>query len=1167
MRRIKKLKKLTGFVLALILVFSLIHTSMALAEGDEFAGGDGSPEDPYQIASADQLNNIRNHLSASYILMNDIDLSAYGVDYDEGKGWQPIGNEGTRFQGSFDGKGYTISNLYINRSEIYVGLFGNVDSADIQNVKLVDINVEGYSVTGGLAGGCRSDTFIADVSVTGRVKGNNHVGGLVGYLQSSSSTITGSDTAVDVTGYSMLGGLVGDGQFSSIENCYTTGPVTGDENGSGVGGLMGSSMNGGSITNCYATGVVTGGSTTGGLMGSNKSHVTNCYATGVVTGGSLTGGLVGHNSGSIINCYATGMVTGDNFVAGLIGVNIAPIDNCYATGRVTGSDYVGGLIGANQYANIVNCYAMGVVTGNNEIGGLVGTNEDASVANSYYSETTEQNDIGKGELKTTIEMKQQDTFSDWDFTAGTGTWRNIQDYTFPVLQWQSLTAEEANIYISMDKDPLVIAFAEGDSAEGVIGNLTLPTTGVHGTTISWGSSQPSLVAGDGTVTRPTGLNTTVTLTATVSLAGGADQTKDFTLQLIATAGIISTLPTTLCEAPANDGNLSTDTLEIVIGSGTLAPDITKTDVSTSHLPEGLDYTITRTDDTNLTITISGKATRHANAYDVDNLTFTIAQAKVSGAVSDLTTGNIRIDFFNPPSSSGGATTILPASWQITPEQISQLLSSHQSLELQYHGLQISIGEEALSSLAVSGVSEDSGSRENIQLQTSVLTNPASLNTFFIAYPGQKGIMKGYSITFSRDNNGQTENIIQLDGDISLTFELSPEELEGIDPSTLIIYKQGEDGSITELSGEFDWDTNSFSVSTSHLCEFYIMGQEGIPTQRLAGENRYETAVAISQAGWQTSDDVILVSGENFPDALAGTVLAGILKAPVLLTTAQSLSNEALAEIKRLKAKNIYILGGTGVISETIGNVLSKDYTVKRISGLSRYETAQSIGQLIYDLWNSGDLRDSGDFSEATRALDTIILATGENYPDALSIAPFAGRYGFPILFTKRANLDPLSIQSLNNWGIKNVIIVGGLGAVSVEVEDYLRYELQLNVTRLSGEDRYLTSLEIAKYFENYPEGVSGTEKITGNHTWEHTGMYTGEYKMVALATGENFPDALAGAGHAVRLNLPIILTEKDRINPEIEDYLHLLNLKKSYLYGGKGAIAEKVKEGIRSGKK
>jgi len=1038
LRRVKKIIKLTGFVLALILVLILINTGTILAEDDEFAGGDGSLDNPYQITSAVQLNNIRNHLSASYILMNDIDLSAYGADYDEGKGWQPIiGNEGTRFQGSFDGKGYTISNLYINRPEIYyVGLFGNVASAAIQNVKLVDINVEGYNLTGGLTGGCSGDTFIADVSVTGRVKGYNHVGGLVGFLESSSSTITDSDTAVDVTGSSMLGGLVGDGRFLSIENCYTTGPVTGAENGSGVGGLMGSSMHGGSVTNCYATGVVTGGSTTGGLMGyNNNSSVTNCYATGVVTGGSLTGGLVGSNGGTVTNCYATGVVTGDDYVAGLIGVNTYPIDNCYATGMVTGDDYVGGLVGLN----------------------------DSSIANSYYCETTGQTDGGKGELKTTIEMKQQDTFSDWDFTAGTGTWRNIEDYTFPVLQWQSLTAEEANTYISMDKEALAITFAEGDSAEGVIGNLTLPTAGAHDTTISWGSSQPSLVAGDGTVTRPLGLNTTVTLTATVSLAGGTDQTKEFTLQLIATAGIISTLPTTLSEGAANDGSLSLDTLEIVIASGTLAPDIAKTDVSTSHLPEGMDYTINRTDDTHLTITISGKAARHANADDVDNLTFTIAQAKVNGAVGDLTTGNIRINFFNPPSSSGGggATTILPASWQITPGQISQLLSSHQSLELQYDGLQISIGKEALFSLAVSGESENSGSGENIQVQASVLSDPSTLNTFFITYPGQKGIMKGYSITFSRENNGQTENITQLDGDITLTFQLNPEELEGIDPSTLIIYKQGEDGSITEFSGEFDWEQSSISFNTNHLCQFFVMGQEGIPTQRLAGDNRYATAAAISAQGWKTSDNVVLASGENFPDALAGSTLAGLKNAPILLTSKNSLPTETINEIKRLKPKTIYILGGEGVISAGVAATLTKDYTVVRAAGANRYETAAQIGQIIVE--SKTGLVLSGALA------DTVILSTSLNFPDALSVAPFAEKYRLPILFTELDRLNATTKQALSDWGVKQVIITGGTAVIVQSVENMLKEELNLTVTRVSGNDRYGTSLEIARYFE----GVAG----------------------------------------------------------------------------------------------
>lgn len=123
------------------------------------------------------------------------------------------------------------------------------------------------------------------------------------------------------------------------------------------------------------------------------------------------------------------------------------------------------------------------------------------------------------------------------------------------------------------------------------------------------------------------------------------QTADTTAITVVPAAVISSVnPTTLTEAAANDGSLTDGTIVITIANGTLATDIAKTDVTAANLPTGLDFTVTRDSDTQLTITITGNATNHINANDVTNLTFTIAQGKVTGALADLTTGNITIDF-------------------------------------------------------------------------------------------------------------------------------------------------------------------------------------------------------------------------------------------------------------------------------------------------------------------------------------------------------------------------------------------------------------------------------------------------------------------------------------------------------------------------------------------
>jgi putative cell wall-binding protein/chitodextrinase len=308
----------------------------------------------------------------------------------------------------------------------------------------------------------------------------------------------------------------------------------------------------------------------------------------------------------------------------------------------------------------------------------------------------------------------------------------------------------------------------------------------------------------------------------------------------------------------------------------------------------------------------------------------------------------------------------------------------------------------------------------------------------------------------------------------------------------------------------------------------LPGEKEISSQRLAGADRYATAAAISARGWQTSDDVILASGENFPDALAGTALAGVKDAPVLLTGKETLNSETLAEIKRLKAQTIYLLGGLGVISPSVEKTLAKDYKVIRLAGGDRYETAARIGELL-----------------GTSVFETAVVTTGTNYPDALSIAAFAGQYGLPILFTEKEELNAFTAQALKRWQVQNVILVGGSGVITAHVENIFRNEMKLNVTRLSGADRYLTGLEIAKHFASY-SAASGS---TGD---------SATYPDAALATGDNYPDALAGAALAAKLKMPILLTGKERVSPEIKAYLQELNPEKLYVFGGRAVITEQV---------
>ena len=160
-----------------------------------------------------------------------------------------------------------------------------------------------------------------------------------------------------------------------------------------------------------------------GLVAINDEAISNSSVSGKVKGiMGIAGGAVGSNRGTanVSNSFTSTNVEGNAQLGGLVGSNSSTIKNSFATGEVKGNNYVGGLVGINQGgATIVEkSYAIGKVTGTNGVGGLVGKSYGA-VQFSYYDESTQQNDTGKGERKTTAEMKHQDTYQGWDFTT---TW-------------------------------------------------------------------------------------------------------------------------------------------------------------------------------------------------------------------------------------------------------------------------------------------------------------------------------------------------------------------------------------------------------------------------------------------------------------------------------------------------------------------------------------------------------------------------------------------------------------------------------------------------------------------------------------------------------------------------------------------------------------------------
>jgi hypothetical protein len=226
------------------------------------------------------LDVVRSNLGGSHILMNDLDSTTAG--YDElasptangRKGWQPIGTSKNLFTGIFDGQGYEIRDVFIDRtSEDYVGLFGVVGQEGIvQNVGVVNVNLTGPENVGGLAGGNRGS--VSNCYSTGSVAGDRSVGGLVGY-NLLPGTVGKSYSMCNITGDEYAGGLVG-GNAGTVNNCYSASSVSGEKR---IGGLAGGSS--GTVTNSYSRGSVTGADDVGGLMGYN------CGTCGATVGDSF----------------------------------------------------------------------------------------------------------------------------------------------------------------------------------------------------------------------------------------------------------------------------------------------------------------------------------------------------------------------------------------------------------------------------------------------------------------------------------------------------------------------------------------------------------------------------------------------------------------------------------------------------------------------------------------------------------------------------------------------------------------------------------------------------------------------------------------------------------------------------------------------------------------
>ena len=276
------------------------------------------------------------------------------------------------------------------------------------------------------------------------------------------------------------------------------------------------------------------------------------------------------------------------------------------------------------------------------------------------------------------------------------------------------------------------------------------------------------------------------------------------------------------------------------------------------------------------------------------------------------------------------------------------------------------------------------------------------------------------------------------------------------------------------------------------------------TTRVAGADRINTAVEVSKKYYKSAETVIIANSEKFADSLSASALSKALKAPILLVKKDQLDSVVAQEIKRLGAKNVVVIGGEQSVDEA-KNSLSK-YNVQTIAGSDRYETSAKIAQEI--------IKRTG----TTQA----VIASGETFADALTVAPLANKNNMPILLVQPNNIPKATQEVLKQ--IKNAIIVGGEKTISNQVANKLP-----NPTRIAGANRYETAKKIYEYgFKDRSE--------------------------VNIANGTNFADSLVIGS----IDCPILLAESNEVPESTKQAIKDSKFEKVNVFGGENSIDESV---------
>lgn len=489
----------------------------------KFAGGTGTQDDPYLIATPSDLNQIRNTTSASYALANDIDMSTYPSSF------TPI----DAFTGSFDGRNHSIDNLSIETSSMYSGLFSNIsEGGKISDVTFNEPSIDAQSscfYAGVLAGSFSGENatitnvHVNNATITGDNSFTGAVGGIVGEMSyySAISSSSANNITIDCPQASNVGGIVGYARTgASVSVSSASGSINADYR---IGGIIGNAGNNASVTDCHADMTLTGDYAIGGIAGySSRATISHCYSTGTITANEADQWTGNFSAGGIVGDLSTDWSGSSNII---VSNNLAAISSIsLPEGAETNAAHriIGRSIADEEWmedeepmteAGLANNYAISSMT----VNGTTVTSTDGT--------TVEGADI------TADAINDEFFTSTLGFAYGTTAeepWKSTS--SMPILYFEStvtsLTLDKNEVELEVGQETTITATAANASGEeitftssdtNVIEIVSVETNGETAT-----ATIRSTGAGEATITAKSG-NFTAVCRVVTTVASGIDE--------------------------------------------------------------------------------------------------------------------------------------------------------------------------------------------------------------------------------------------------------------------------------------------------------------------------------------------------------------------------------------------------------------------------------------------------------------------------------------------------------------------------------------------------------------------------------------------------------------------------------------------------------------------